>query len=573
MIPKEELKKIYLSRPFKIRNADEYDLNNILDLFVDPTNGLIGPFDFTNSIIKGKMGSGKTMYLRANYAYYLYNLVLALMSDESIILPVYIKLSDFQHISDPQKIYNEIIVKIIKEIVGVCRHLESSDELARLHMGASTLLGVWSTEQVFTSTIEKLKTLTATEYATKTLKSIHTQGSSTFKFFSMCMNREKDFSEEFKYDTTPSFDDVIATCKELVDAFNAKILLLLDEVGSTNKLFFKSTKNDTSYFEILMNQLRTLPYIRTKIAVYPHSYSDILTETRYGEVISLECDVENNVIQYRSFMDRTSTLIDRYIEKATSVKYGLENLFEVSSSNQQIIEQLINASSGNMRRLVHLLDMSMHISFERCQGMERININDVLNALKRQGEEMEDKYINKDKNFLLSLVDLCKKRNTYKFILPYKSKIMNKYTNLSEEYNIIEIHQVGTGRRGNIYSFDYSYCVYKDIPTHYIKGSEKIDKTRSNINGETITRIAQLSDELLNQSKIRGKIDGTINFLDPKQNNGLITGSDGKTYFLTRENIISGDKNKQIYANEKVLFISTQLKGSTLIANDIELLD
>ena len=100
-----KLEEIYLSRPFKTRNADEFDLENILDLFIDPTEGLIGPFDFSNSIIKGKMGSGKTMYLRANYAYYLYTLVPCLLDDSPIVLPVYIKLSDFQNVRDPEQIY------------------------------------------------------------------------------------------------------------------------------------------------------------------------------------------------------------------------------------------------------------------------------------------------------------------------------------------------------------------------------------------------------------------------------------------------------------------------------------
>lgn len=51
-----ELENVYHSRPFKIRNADEFDIENILDLFIDPTDGLNSPFDFTNSIVKGKMG-------------------------------------------------------------------------------------------------------------------------------------------------------------------------------------------------------------------------------------------------------------------------------------------------------------------------------------------------------------------------------------------------------------------------------------------------------------------------------------------------------------------------------------
>ena len=99
----KELQAVYHSRPFKTRNADEYDLENILDLFIDPTDGLNGPFEFSNAIIKGKMGSGKTMFLRANYAYYLYTLVPCLMDGSPIILPVYIRLSDFQNSRDASK--------------------------------------------------------------------------------------------------------------------------------------------------------------------------------------------------------------------------------------------------------------------------------------------------------------------------------------------------------------------------------------------------------------------------------------------------------------------------------------
>lgn len=38
------LEEIYSSHPFRTRNADEYELENILDLFVDPTDGLNRPF-------------------------------------------------------------------------------------------------------------------------------------------------------------------------------------------------------------------------------------------------------------------------------------------------------------------------------------------------------------------------------------------------------------------------------------------------------------------------------------------------------------------------------------------------
>ena len=56
-------------------------------------------------------------------------------------------------------------------------------------------------------------------------------------------------------------------------------MLLIDEAGSLDRQFFKGANND-SFFEILMNQFRTASYIRTKIAIYPNSYQDILTEER-----------------------------------------------------------------------------------------------------------------------------------------------------------------------------------------------------------------------------------------------------------------------------------------------------
>ena len=34
------IEQVFRARPFKIRNADEYDIANILNLFVSPTEGL-----------------------------------------------------------------------------------------------------------------------------------------------------------------------------------------------------------------------------------------------------------------------------------------------------------------------------------------------------------------------------------------------------------------------------------------------------------------------------------------------------------------------------------------------------
>lgn len=566
----EQLKQIYLERPFEIRNADEYELEKILDLFIDPTDGLTGPFDFTNIIVKGKMGSGKTMYLRANYAYYLYTLVPSLIEGESLVLPVYIKLSDFQNIQSPERIYNAILIKIIEEIVGVCNHLQSAEELARLHTGVSNLTGIWGTEGAYIKIAEKLKMLTAQEYVEKISNSFATNGSATAKFLSLCKEHQKNSIDEIKHNTKPSFQDIIDTCEQLITPFNGKLLLLFDEVGSINKMFFKDFKNGASYFETMMNQLRTLPYVRTKIAIYPHSDSDILTETRYGDAIELECDFESNSILYSTFIEKTVSLIERYIQKVSDGSVKVEDVFDISVDNQQIVIQLINASKGNMRRLVHILDMSMNFVFARCQGTEKVTIMDVNDSLKKQGEMMEHKYSNQEQIFLSKLAMICKKRATYKFNYPNKSSTLNKFTSLSEEYNIINIQQVGSGRKGNVYAFDYAYCVYKDIPTHYVKDSEKIDRTRDSLRGDPITRVAQLSDELLIQSTIRGKIEGVVDFWQDGVG-GFVKGNDGKSYVVTIDFIIKSDKKKNIHNGSKLSFVASKV-DSVLLATEIEVL-
>lgn len=384
------LYNIYTSRPFITRNADEYDLENILDLFVDPTDGLAGPFDFSNSIIKGKMGSGKTMYLRANYAYYLYTLVPCLLEDSEIVLPAYIKLSDFQHIHDPEQVYYSILIKIIEEVVSAINHLKSADELASLHKGACSISGLWSTDKTLIDILTKLKTYNCEEYVKTVSNGLSLKGTLAAKFANVCSDYSKNEIVQIKEKGTPTFEDLVHTCEKLLFPFNGKLLLLFDEVGSIDKRFFIKTQNNDSLFETLMNQLRTLPYIRTKLAIYPKTQSDILRETRYGDVVSLEENINLDEEKYTAFISKTTSLIEKYVEKSTGEKINTEELFEISVDDQSVLEQLINASDGNMRRLVHLLDLATNESFKRHKGNEKVSLEDVITALKQQGESLEN---------------------------------------------------------------------------------------------------------------------------------------------------------------------------------------
>ena len=111
---KDDLKKIYIAEPFKTRNAEKYDSSSIWNLFIESKGNDCDPFKIKNLIIKGEKGSGKTMFLRINYEYFLRNI-------DAGVLPVYINMSDFQDISDPEQIYRDVIIRIAKEIVELIK--------------------------------------------------------------------------------------------------------------------------------------------------------------------------------------------------------------------------------------------------------------------------------------------------------------------------------------------------------------------------------------------------------------------------------------------------------------------
>jgi hypothetical protein len=56
------LDSLFYSKPFETRNGEDHPITDVLNLYVNPIDGLDSPFDFKNVIIKGRMGSGKTMY-------------------------------------------------------------------------------------------------------------------------------------------------------------------------------------------------------------------------------------------------------------------------------------------------------------------------------------------------------------------------------------------------------------------------------------------------------------------------------------------------------------------------------
>ncbi|MGN0455021.1 MAG: hypothetical protein ACI4G1_07615 [Ruminococcus sp.] len=564
------LSNIVLKRPFQIRNADEFTDEDILEIFVDPTVGVSGPFDYGNEIIKGKMGSGKTMYLRANYIYYLSTLVPQLIEQHSVVLPIYIKLSDFQNIHNGNEIYNKILIKLIQEILVTCKKLQSAEELVKLHMGIkNNYFDVWFNQRSQKEIIDKLNKLTSEEYIEQVSTELNTSGTIGNSLINACGTYEKKDFIELKKKMTPQISDFIFAYEKLLKPVNAQLLILFDEVGSIDKCFFEENGN-SSFFETLMNQLRTTDFVRTKIAIYPHTFADVLTETRYGDVILLEDDIYTRD-GYNEFLSKSISLTEKYLSISAKRSVNVEEVFCVEKSDMQVFEQIIYATDGNMRRLVQLLDSTLNECYKRCHATERANIDDAISAIKKQAQQMKSLYYGNDLDFLNTLTNLCKKRTTYRFRFPNKSPILLKYTNKSSEFNILKVKEVGSGRRGTTYWFDYSYCLYADIPTHYQYNSERIARSRSIEEGEWITTITTITDELLIQANLPGKIDGRISYLNSERTVGFISDGTRDDYFFTPDFVIATDKKVTITNGRKVRFIPAKI-DNTMAAREIELL-
>jgi len=566
------MEDVFKSRPFKIRNADEYDPSNILGLFVNPINGLATPFDYENSIIKGRMGSGKTMYLRANHAYYLSALVPSLMeSDGEVILPVFIRLNDFQHITEPSEIYKAIIVKVIEELTSIYLLLHDMKTLAAIQSGLRHIPDSLMSAHRLSSTLRQLSLLGSEEYIERVSTELGIQGGGKSKFIELSAHWKETSFTELKSKPNPGIKDIEECYKNLLEGQEGKILLLIDEAGSLDKSFFKQ-KDNSCFFEILMNQFRTASFMRTKIAVYPNSYSDMLTETRYGDAVILEDDISSEQ-GYLRFRNRTIEMINNYLNPniyETSC-WTVNDFFDIEEHDKSgdAIEQIIYASNGNMRRMMQLLDLTMDAAYMESNCAIRVTKDHAIQALTIHASKSEAEYNGHDLELLQSLVSVCKARGAFHFQLP--NIPLYKYTNRSEEYNLVNVMQLGAGRRATTYSFDYSYAVAKGIPTHRMIESEKIEHSRCRAKGRWLTRSATINEELIENAAIPGKLEGRISYIVIGKDYGYLVCDSDIEYFFNGRYIIDTDKGKALIIGKKVRFYPTSLDDLKM-ATQIEVL-
>ena len=154
-----------------------------------------------------------------------------------------------------------------------------------------------------------------------------------------------------------------------------------------------------------------------------------------------------------------------------------------------------------------------------------------------------------------SLVTVCKARGAFKFQFP--NVPLYKYTNKSQEYNLINVVQLGTGRRPTTYAFDYSYAVAKEIPTHRMRDSEKLCHDRSIVDGRWLTRSATINEEIIQHAALPGKLEGSVDYM--RGDSGFINSDEGEEYFFNWGDVIQADKSKTLIVGKRVRFYPSKL--------------
>jgi hypothetical protein len=275
---------------------------------------------------------------------------------------------------------------------------------------------------------------------------------------------------------------------------------------------------------------------------------------------------------YYRFRERALSIMDKYICNTSQNTLKLHDVFTINPSPRasgDALEQIIYASGGNVRRLLHILDQCMLEAYSIHKGQGKVILEHVMNALWKHSSGAESIHIGLEREFLDVLANTCRSRSTYRFQFPYKSPILSKYISRSEEHNVLSINTAGSGRRGTTYQFDYAFCVHHDIPTHYVKDTEKIDKARSRQTGVWITRVAQISEQLIEHAKIPGKVEGVLEFV--KDDRGFVKGDDSQDYFVSRDNIIESDRTKPLIEGKRIRYYPVRYDGAQ-IALAVEML-
>jgi hypothetical protein len=130
------------------------------------------------------------------------------MDESSPIIPVSIKLNDFQHMTESSEIYRGIIVGIIEGLIKAYKAIQSSDRMCKIHQGIQSLPDVYTSSPKLPAMFGRLIKLTSSEY-TETIRSqLGADGAIKPSFIEASLKYEREHITEIKSKISPGIVDI-----------------------------------------------------------------------------------------------------------------------------------------------------------------------------------------------------------------------------------------------------------------------------------------------------------------------------------------------------------------------------
>lgn len=571
--------------PFPFLTADKYSEEQILSLFEIDRASTIRAFSSENSIIEGSYGTGKTMLLKAIYAFYYSRMIVDIAeTKKAVVVPVYIKFSDLPHGSED--LYKELILHIYKRILDtrfeIMNFLEDSNWFTKFKnwLQRFTNSGIFFEDKRYS----QLSAETVTERVNEIFKSAGAVGFNWLKQLKVAY--ETKYETEILKKPSPGILDIENLFESYFSSICKHLLLLIDEVDMLpTSAFSKSSSRNYSVYETILNHLKNSQPILYKVAVYPGSESSKQVEgSRIGTRIKLGFNVKDRE-DFSAARDFFYRILKSYLSFCAKQDVDPKNFFHIEFSDSpaqysrrikrvdkqdygDALEQLVFGSNGIVRRFIKLAGDSMFEVIKRKNSDFTVSKSDIFEAMKNFGKELIDRLQENERALLDLIAFFCIQKNVFRYRVPGSEEVFYKLHDRTKQDNVLYPipDQLASGST-NIFEFDYCYCLYRKIPTHFYLNAEKVSRSRSLVNGKWITTAADIPKNTIN---LDAKLDGEIKKYNHHGGWGFISYLENKDLFFHRINVIPL-RDKEIKQGAKVSFkIGKNDKGECAI--DIEVM-
>jgi len=512
--------------PFVYISAEDLEESEVLDLFVSDQPSTLEIFSYNvNNIIRGRWGSGKTMCLRAVETYSFSQAILDLTEKgRTPVIPVLVNLSELSDISDPVEINRELILLVIRNLLRTGHTIEDYVRqrtwFGRFKTWRDKLTdaGLYGQDARFTE-LSADKVIEQTQRAYKVGSKLKAR-----KFLDVLAEYSGSYTETIESSQRVSISNLTNLYHEALRPYCDNVLLLLDEVGSLQSSFFATRGDDRSYYDNLVNNLRSNKNIHYKLGVYPEHYSDTLQESRYGTRISLDYQLRDKK-SYSRYKALCMTILKRYLRSAQRLgdERELKNFIgihnetrdsrysEISQCEEGVgnaLEQLCFGSGGIVRRLLSLSNRAMSAAAQKMPKSPFVSRNVVTEVLERSGKELLKRHSDIERGQVNELAVKCKNGGTYRFRSKIQAKaVLRPFLSKTQQDSILRIAEFGGDEGRSIYEFDYSFCVASGIPTHEHYDKQSLCHGRTLSHAKWITKTVDASEIIL---KISGGGRGRI---------------------------------------------------------------